>query len=204
MMEELKGIDIKKIKYSDSAEKLVIYFDKNINGNLVEYQATYSETPRPEFIRALSDLAGDVADILDFSGFEGMVDRIHPFGLTIRRKNDGALQAIISAKLDVPQYGTCIAVNTPILAEMTADNKGEGGNYFNAATVKKIQNVLNETYLYITGKRAQMSLFEDEEDDDLSGGADEMVPASGVHTETARSERIAGSSGPSGTNVSFN
>ena len=194
MMEEMQGIDIKSIKYSKSGKKLIINFDKNMNGNLVEYQATYTEEPRPEFIRAFSDLAGDVLDILDFSNIEGMIDRIHPYGLTIRRKNDGALRAIITAKLDVPQYNTCIAINTPILTEMNTDNKGEGGNYFNAATVKRIQNVLNETYLYITGKRAQMSLFEDEEDDDLSGGADEMVPASGVHTETARSERIAAAS----------
>nr|DAI65745.1 MAG TPA: hypothetical protein [Caudoviricetes sp.] len=193
MMEEMQSIDIKSIKYSKSGQKLIINFDKNVNGNLVEYQATYTEEPRPEFVRAFSDLAGDVLDILDFSKIEGMIDRIHPYGLTIRRqKSDGALRAIITAKLDVPQYNTCIAINTPILTEMTSDNKGESGSYFNAATVKKIQNVLNETYLYITGKRAQMSLFE--EDDDLSGGADEIVPASGVHTETARSERIAAAS----------
>lgn len=202
MSEVLQGMNIKSVKYLSSSDKVVVNFEKNVNGNTAEIKATYSEPPRPEFAEAFEALRPDFTEIFEFS--QDVAERVIPYAVSVKTAKNGALQATISAKIYIEQYNSYSALNTPMLVEMTDENSDTVTNAFPAGTADKIRKVLSEAYMYITGKRAQMSLFEDEEDDDLSGGADEMVPASGVHTETARSERIAGSSGPSGTNVSFN
>lgn len=202
MSEILQGMNIKSVKYLSSSDKVVVNFEKNVNGNTAEIKATYSEPPRPEFAEAFEALRPDFTEIFEFS--QDVAERVIPYAVSVKTAKNGALQATISAKIYIEQYNSYSALNTPMLVEMTDENSDTVTNAFPAGTADKIRKVLSEAYMYITGKRAQMSLFEDEEDDDLSGGSDEMVPASGVHTETARSERIAGSSGPSGTNVSFN
>ena len=202
MSEVLQGMNIKSVKYLSSSDKVVVNFEKNVNGSTAEIKATYSEPPRPEFAEAFEALRPDFTEIFEFS--QDVAERVIPYAVSVKTAKNGALQATISAKIYIEQYNSYSALNTPMLVEMTDENSDTVTNAFPAGTADKIRKVLSEAYMYITGKRAQMSLFEDEKDDDLSGGADEMVPASGVHTETARSERIAGSSGPSGTNVSFN
>lgn len=202
MSEVLQGMNIKSVKYLSSSDKVVVNFENNVNGSTAEIKATYSEPPRPEFAEAFEALRPDFTEIFEFS--QDVAERVIPYAVSVKTAKNGALQATISAKIYIEQYNSYSALNTPMLVEMTDENSDTVTNAFPAGTADKIRKVLSEAYMYITGKRAQMSLFDDEEDDDLSGGADEMVPASGVHTETARSERIAGSSGPSGTNVSFN
>lgn len=203
MSEVLQGMNLKSVKYLSSSDKVVVNFENNVNGSTAEIKATYSEPPRPEFAEAFEALRPDFTEIFEFS--QDVAERvIPPYAVSVKTAKNGALQATISAKIYIEQYNSYSALNTPMLVEMTDENSDTVTNAFPAGTADKIRKVLSEAYMYITGKRAQMSLFDDEEDDDLSGGADEMVPASGVHTETARSERIAGSSGPSGTNVSFN
>lgn len=192
MSEVLQGMNIKSVKYLSSSEKVVVNFEKNVNGNTAEIKATYSEPPRPEFAEAFEALRPDFTEIFEFS--QDVAERVIPYAVSVKTAKNGALQATISAKIYIEQYNSYSALNTPMLVEMTDENSDTVTNAFPAGTADKIRKVLSEAYMYITGKRAQMSLFEDEEDDDLSGGADEMVPASGVHTETARSERIAAAS----------
>lgn len=192
MSEILQGMNIKSVKYLSSSDKVVVNFEKNVNGSTAEIKATYSEPPRPEFAKAFEDLRADFIKIFEFP--QDITERVVPYAVTVKTSKNGALQAIISAKVYIEQYNSYSALNTPMLIEMTNENSENVTNTFPAGTADKIRKVLSEAYMYITGKRAQMSLFEDEEDDDLSGGADEMVPASSVHTETARSERIAAAS----------
>lgn len=194
MSEVLQGMNIKSVKYlhlSDK-DKIVVSFEKNVNGNTAEIKATYSEPPRPEFAEAFEALSPDFTEIFEFS--QDVAERVIPYAVSVKTAKNGALQATISAKIYIEQYNSYSALNTPMLVEMTDENSDTVTNAFPAGTADKIRKVLSEAYMYITGKRAQMSLFEDEEDDDLSGGADNMAPASGVHTETARSERIAAAS----------
>lgn len=192
MSEVLQGMNIKSVKYLSSSDKVVVNFEKNVHGNTAEIKATYSEPPRPEFAEAFEALRPDFTEIFEFS--QDVAERVIPYAVSVKTAKNGALQATISAKIYIEQYNSYSALNTPMLVEMTDENSDTVTNAFPAGTADKIRKVLSEAYMYITGKRAQMSLFEDEEDDDLSGGADEMVPASGVHTETARSERIAAAS----------
>lgn len=192
MSEVLQGMNIKSVKYLSSSDKVVVNFENNVNGSTAEIKATYSEPPRPEFAEAFEALRPDFTEIFEFS--QDVAERVIPYAVSVKTAKNGALQATISAKIYIEQYNSYSALNTPMLVEMTDENSDTVTNAFPAGTADKIRKVLSEAYMYITGKRAQMSLFEDEEDDDLSGGADEMVPASGVHTETARSERIAAAS----------
>lgn len=192
MSEVLQGMNIKSVKYLSSSDKVVVNFEKNVNGSTAEIKATYSEPPRPEFAEAFEALRPDFTEIFEFS--QDVAERVIPYAVSVKTAKNGALQATISAKIYIEQYNSYSALNTPMLVEMTDENSDIVTNAFPAGTADKIRKVLSEAYMYITGKRAQMSLFEDEEDDDLSGGADNMAPASGVHTETARSERIAAAS----------
>lgn len=192
MSEVLQGMNIKSVKYLSSSDKVVVNFENNVNGSTAEIKATYSEPPRPEFAEAFEALRPDFTEIFEFS--QDVAERVIPYAVSVKTAENGALQATISAKIYIEQYNSYSALNTPMLVEMTDENSDTVTNAFPAGTADKIRKVLSEAYMYITGKRAQMSLFDDEEDDDLSGGADEMVPASSVHTETARSERIAGAS----------
>lgn len=201
MSEVLQGMNIKSVKYLSSSDKVVVNFENNVNGSTAEIKATYSEPPRPEFAEAFEALRPDFTEIFEFS--QDVAERVIPYAVSVKTAKNGALQATISAKIYIEQYNSYSALNTPMLVEMTDENSDTVTNAFPAGTADKIRKVLSEAYMYITGKRAQMSLFEDEEDDDLSGGADEMVPASGVHTETARSERIAAASDGPGK-ASFN
>lgn len=192
MSEVLQGMNIKSVKYLSSSDKVVVNFENNVNGSTAEIKATYSEPPRPEFAEAFEALRPDFTEIFEFS--QDVAERVIPYAVSVKTAKNGALQATISAKIYIEQYNSYSALNTPMLVEMTDENSDIVTNAFPAGTADKIRKVLSEAYMYITGKRAQMSLFEDEEDDDLSGGADNMAPASGVHTETARSERIAAAS----------
>lgn len=192
MSEVLQGMNIKSVKYLSSSDKVVVNFENNVNGSTAEIKATYSEPPRPEFAEAFEALRPDFTEIFEFS--QDVAERVIPYAVSVKTAKNGALQATISAKIYIEQYNSYSALNTPMLVEMTDENSDTVTNAFPAGTADKIRKVLSEAYMYITGKRAQMSLFEDEEDDDLSGGADNMDPASGVHTETARSERIAAAS----------
>lgn len=201
MSEVLQGMNIKSVKYLSSSDKVVVNFENNVNGSTAEIKATYSEPPRPEFAEAFEALRPDFTEIFEFS--QDVAERVIPYAVSVKTAKNGALQATISAKIYIEQYNSYSALNTPMLVEMTDENSDTVTNAFPAGTADKIRKVLSEAYMYITGKRAQMSLFDDEEDDDLSGGADEMVPASGVHTETARSERIAAASDGPGK-ASFN
>ena len=192
MSEVLQGMNIKSVKYLSSSDKVVVNFEKNVNGSTAEIKATYSEPPRPEFAEAFEALRPDFTEIFEFS--QDVAERVIPYAVSVKTAKNGALQATISAKIYIEQYNSYSALNTPMLVARTDENSDIVTNAFPAGTADKIRKVLSEAYMYITGKRAQMSLFEDEEDDDLSGGADNMAPASGVNTETARSERIAAAS----------
>ena len=155
-------MNIKKIKYSESAGKITINYEKNTNGNMVEYTATFSEQSRPEFYEAFQDLDIDVLAILDIDIAR---ERIHPYGITLKDNKSGLTQAIISAKMDIPPHNTSTALNTPMLIEQSDDN-ADGGGCFNQGTVYKIRRIIEEAIIFIKGNRAQMKLFEQEKEDD--------------------------------------
>lgn len=155
-------MNIKKIKWSESAGKITINYEKNTNGNMVEYTATFSKQARPEFYEAFQDLDIDVLAILDIDIAR---ERIHPYGITLKDNKSGLTQAIISAKMDIPLHNTSTALNTPMLIEQSDDN-ADGGSYFNKDTVYKIRRIIEEAIIFIEGNRAQMKLFEQEKEED--------------------------------------
>ena len=155
-------MNIKKIKWSESAGKITINYEKNINGNMVEYTATFSEQARPEFYEAFQILDIDVLAILDIDIAR---ERIHPYGITLKDNKSGLTQAIISAKMDIPLHNTSTALNTPMLIEQNNDNANDG-SYFNKDTVYKIRRIIEEAIIFIEGNRAQMKLFEQEKEED--------------------------------------
>lgn len=155
-------MNIKKIKWSESAGRITINYEKNTNDNMVEYTATFSEQARPEFYEAFQALDIDVLAILDI---DIALERIHPYGITLKDNKSGLIQAIISAKMDIPLHNTSTALNTPMLIEQSDDNANDG-SYFNKDTVYKIKKIIEEAIIFINGNRAQMKLFEQEKEED--------------------------------------
>ena len=92
-------------------------------------------------------------------------ERIHTYVITLKDNNSGLIQAIISAKMDIPLHNTSTALNTPMLIEQSNDNANDG-SYFNKDTVYKIRRIIEEAIIFIEGNRAQMKLFEQEKEDD--------------------------------------
>ncbi|WP_427112977.1 hypothetical protein [Megasphaera sueciensis] len=155
-MEQTSSMQIKKVKYSENAGKISVEFSKTADGHTAEYSGTFDEQAEPAFYSTLDKLLDPVLQILAFNPKE-FEDRIHPYGVTYKYGKDGTMSAIISSKLDVNE--TQIAINTPIRSCKT-ENTEESASYFNEDTVKVLQTLQQLTENYLQGKRAQMSLFE--------------------------------------------
>lgn len=190
-MENTERITIKKVKYSKAAETVQINYEKTVNGNAAEYAVTYKEKPRPEFYKAFEALAPSVAVMLNLTEIQDITDRLVPYGLAMSRKSDGTLKVKILNMLQFPELKDVSPLHTPVMTEYTEENKAKEGKYLTEDATKKIHAVLDEVELYISGKRAQMSLFDDE-------GMDHAV-----HAETQVAGRIAAAA-PSTGKMQFN
>ncbi|WP_427112413.1 hypothetical protein [Megasphaera sueciensis] len=156
-MEQNSSIQINKVKYSENAGKISIEFSKTADGHIAEYSGVFDEPAEPEFYNALSSLLDPVLKILEFNPKE-FKERIHPYGVTYKHKKDGDMMAIISSKLDIDE--TQIAINTPIRSCGESQEDENKTSCFDQETIDKLKNLLHQTENYLKGKRAQMSLFE--------------------------------------------
>lgn len=160
---------LSKVKVMGNNEKINILFTDYQDDHTLIHQITGDEQARPEFYKALEALNLDVLAILDLPVNDEFLNRIHVYGVSFRRINKESSQvaAVISVKLDVPGADTCIAINTPVkkYPQDEVDEK-DTVHFFTKDTVTALKNLEAETMAYIDGKRAQMSLFEDQDDED--------------------------------------
>lgn len=160
-MEQNSSMQIKKVKYSENAGKISVEFSKTADGHKAEYSGTFDEKAEPEFYNTLDSLREEVLKVLYFNP-DDFTDRIHPYGVTYKYGKDGTMSAIISSKLDVNE--TQIAINTPVRScgDESKDDEYKTA-YFDKPAIKKLKNLVYATENYLQGKRAQMSLFEDQD-----------------------------------------
>lgn len=159
---------LNKIKIVGDKEKINLLFTDYTDGShMLTHEITGDELAQPELYTAMDALNRHVLQILDLP--DSFINRIHPYSVSFRRngKDGDQMAAVISAKFDVPAGETQIAINTPVkkYPEDEVDNQDQV-HFFTPDAVKALNELESQAMAYINGKRAQMSLFEGQDDED--------------------------------------
>lgn len=156
-------IKTKKIKATDSTGKIEIDCE-NKNG-AEDIKSIFSELAHPDFYAAMDALAEPAAEILEAPE---LADRLKPVAVTFRYTADGSMSAILTVKLQM-RLGDETVINTPLRKSyVDGDSQRELAQELSAGTVKRLWALEAEARKYLTGKRAQGNLFEDDEQETAS------------------------------------
>lgn len=155
----MSTIRIKKVKYSEKANKIMMTYEKFVNDQYDEYFFSSSEQAAPEFYEVLKKLSKHAALLCELP--ESYKDRLNVYGVTYSYSgDDGVMGATMSLKMKLEFSNTDLILNTP--HKKAAPNEGEDFNevmYLTEECVKDLWNVEAEARKYIDGKRAQISLI---------------------------------------------
>lgn len=105
------GIQIDRVKYFEKDGKIDIAYKKKEDTSDAVFIASFREQASPEFYEALQNLAPSVCQILELP--VSVENKLIPYGVSFKYANDGAMSAVISAKLKLPAKDTCVSINTP-------------------------------------------------------------------------------------------
>lgn len=151
-------IRIQKIKYSENAGKITINYtrtrDQHIDNNVLESD----EEAAPEFYEALKMLTIPACHILEVNEDE-FENRLTPYGVTFHYDKNDVMGAVISSKLGLPDAHTETVINTP-MRKCQPDEKSQG-LFFTPSMTKFLWGLENEARKYISGHRAQVTLFDE-------------------------------------------
>lgn len=187
----MADITINKVKIMGDQEKINILFTKKTAEHTMIYQVTGDELAAPEFYQAFEKLTRSCLNIFEFP--EDFMPRLNPYGVSFKYDSNDVMSAVISCKLDLPESGTSIALNTPNKkCPEDAVDAQDKAKFFSDTTVKALWEVEKEARKYLDGKRAQMDLFGDT---DGEAAVNDDGPA---HSQTHAStpERIAAANAP--------
>ena len=173
-------IMVNKVKYQKVENKILAEYLIQRNGQFDAVKLLSSEEAAPEFYNALDTLIPSVCEILELPRdlFE---DRITPLAVAFKYDAAGNMGAIITSVLYLPETKEEVAVNTPL---HWCRKNAEGAHVsFTDGTEERLRELESEARRYISGQRAQMSLFgvatETEKgtsDDDAANQAAQMIP----------------------------
>lgn len=155
-------IEIKEVKMKGNTDVKVSYIESDNDGKVTEYVVSSNEAPRPEFIQAMCSLAPDLMGIIGISVTDGdkADERTNVQGCSFKHTGDGNFNAVIKGTVYVPWLDADVSINTPNVGTRPKD--APLGAYLSDSTERKLRKVLKEAELYVTGKRAQEVLFDDE------------------------------------------
>ena len=152
-------IRIKKVKFAEKVNKIMMTYDKFVNDQYDEYFFNSSEQAAPEFYTALKDLSKHAALLCELP--ESYKDRLDVYCVTFSYSGENDIMgATMSLKMKLEFSNTDLVLNTP--HKKSAPNEGEDFNevmYLTEECVKALWNVELEARKYIDGKRAQLSLL---------------------------------------------
>ena len=160
-METTKQIIISKVKLVRGGIR--INYEKYRDSYWDSLQLTSEEKAAPEFYDAFMYLGSHIAAIMSFTG-EVMEHRIRPNEVVLSYSSSGELSVKFGFKFYLPISGESVPVMTPALKEPPSTMKNPTGaehpEFLATQTWEAVQHLLDETELYIKGKRAQGNLFE--------------------------------------------
>lgn len=154
-------IEIKDVKMKGNTDVKVSFIESD-DGKVTEYVVSSNEAPRPEFIKAMCSLAPDLMGIIGIAITDGEKadERTNVQGCSFKHTGDGNFNAVIKGTIYVPWLDADVAINTPNIGTRPKD--APLGAYLSDSTERKLRKVLKEAELYVSGKRAQEVLFDDE------------------------------------------
>lgn len=169
-MENSKSVKINKVKYNESEDKIFVAYTQNIDGKTDIRTSKSNDKAAPEFYTALNALRSHAGGILGFT--EAQIAVLVPHTVTFSYTKNDIMGAIISCKYSTPN-AKVININTPLMYCPEDEVDAQSLGYFDEETVKALWEVEMQTRKYLDGKRAEMSLFDDEEEADESDNSDE-------------------------------
>lgn len=146
---------IKKIKIIESTGKIEIDCIRRGEQGEDEVKGLFAEQAAPEFYEAMKALTVPGANILEVPE---LAARLVPFAVTYHYDKDDTMGAIITMKPKLPESKTETVVNTPM--RKCAKDENPKGAVLTATAARVLWNLEAEARKYLTGKRAQQSLFE--------------------------------------------
>lgn len=148
---------IKKIKIIESTGKIEIDCIRRREQGEDEVKGLFAEQAAPEFYEAMKALTLPGANILEAPE---LAPRLVPFAVTYHYDKDDTMGAIITMKLKLPESKTETVVNTPM--RKCAKSDTPKGPVLTATAARALWNLEAEARKYLTGKRAQKNLFEED------------------------------------------
>lgn len=176
----MNNIRIKKVKHMDSVGKIIIEYERLRDEHCDLVTLASDEEAAPEFYDAFDCLTGPVLNILEIEENKlkstvPLLDRITPYGVTFHYDKNDVMGAVISVKFSLPEAGSEVVINTP-MRKCKPDEQTEG-SFFTESMAKFLWGLEGEARKYVSGKRAQMSLFgengdtDEEEDPEVADAA---------------------------------
>lgn len=154
---------IKKIKVKDGKIFLEWHVDKNGGfDNYDTYTMECREQARPELYEALRKLAEEMRKICELPDTDEERKRLCVKGVSYAYNDkEGIMGAVLIGSRELYDSVAPLNVNTPCLWEAAKDEKQE----MTQDMYDLLYELQEECQKYISGDRAQMSLFKKEEED---------------------------------------
>lgn len=153
----------KKIKITSDEKIHLEYEEENRQGSFDEYSFTSSEKPRPEFYKAMQDLAEFVCEICEFPSED--VEKIAVRGVSFSYAGeDDTMGAVITAQKELIYSNCPLNINTPHKpSDFYSEQEGDPDQLLSSDCVYALEELIEEAEKYIDGERAQIDMFSEEE-----------------------------------------
>jgi hypothetical protein len=151
---------VTKVKYD--GERVAIAYDAiKPDGAADHYTLDCDDAPAPGFTKALQKLAKHILELCELPEEYGQ-------GLTVRgvsfsySGDHAVMGAVVTALKALQMVASPLVLNTPHQTEAPVSDSGDPSVCMTTAFAKDLQAVQVQAERYIDGKRAQVSLFEQE------------------------------------------
>ena len=156
-MEEESKLLITKVKSNDD---IFIGYTKKTKNHADVRTSKCNEPPRPELHQAFFNLQKHAAHILGFTeALQTLRLKVHTVNFTY--EIDGRMGATMCCTYKCPN-GEETNINTPPMKCPASESKAKSDKYFTEDAVKALWALEAEARKYLEGKRAQTSLFDEE------------------------------------------
>lgn len=150
---------IKKVKITAENKISLVYEQKTRIGGWDEYSMTCSEAGRPEFYKAINDMAPHVIEMCELPA--DYVSKITVRGVSFSYGGDTEVMgATISAAMELKNSYPKLNINTPHKASaMYSEAPDDEKQLLSSDCIDCLEALQAECRAYIKGERAQTKLF---------------------------------------------
>ena len=139
-------------------ERIEIHYEKMVNGQWDAYTMNCGQRARPELYDALRELLPHAVDLLELPDDYERGAKIS--GLSISYVGDAEdMGVVMTGQKTLSSCSAPFVFNTPFM--MAEENDADQPSLGRAAAVA-LENVIDEAWKYVEGKRDQMSLFDED------------------------------------------